>query len=95
MSLVVVPEFEVGEFYMHANALDVCIQVAQIKRLDDEGAHLTVFFWNLGCVGRPWLIEKNSTDIFIPAEVMPEWVYLEPWQMAEPRHTSGYGGFGG
>lgn len=51
-----------GHFYMHKNALDVCIQIER-STTTSEGLIVEGTWWNLGYVGHPWSLGDNVVFI--------------------------------
>lgn len=43
-------------FWMHENAMDVCIEIIKVQYGDQKRTKFKVRWWNLGYTGNPWLI---------------------------------------
>lgn len=56
---------EIGQYYMHSQAMDVCTQV-----LADEGnGQYAVVWYNLGYVGQPWRLGLPPEKIYMRPDV--------------------------
>lgn len=82
--------FKLGEFYMHQNALDTCIEIAKIE----EDAPLPTYrvrWWNLGYMGRPFMIEPPSRTyrVIIGPKEAAQWTLLSLEAMTNPRTLPG------
>lgn len=64
-------------FYMHKNAMDVCIEVLKVQYQDDKRIKLKVRWWNLGYVGEPYTLFGDSTDrLTLSKDNWLEWVNI-------------------
>lgn len=52
------PPFKPGKFYIHKNALDVCIEIVRFRFIGDTCSVWYVRRWNLGYTGNPWCIDS-------------------------------------
>lgn len=82
-------KFKAQEFYMHKDMKDVCIEV--LVNLDQTLRHnmLQVRYWNLGYMGRPWLIQDTPSTIFIATQDIPDWVHLDYELLTTVRFADG------
>lgn len=77
-------KFDVMDFMMHRQAMDVCIEIVM------KSAERTwVRYWNLGYSGKPWLIDGEQ--YLLPTEILnsDDWSILTPEQMTTPRVHAG------
>lgn len=80
-------KFDIGNFMMHKNAMDVCLEVSF------KNGHLTyVKYWNLGYSGKPWLLDSNEYIIHTEVLNSDDWNILTPEQLTTPRANSGLPG---
>jgi len=64
-------------FYMHKNAMDVCIEVLKVQYQDDKRIKLKVRWWNLGYAGEPYALFGDSTDkLTLSKDNWLEWVNI-------------------
>jgi hypothetical protein len=64
-------------FYMHKNAMDVCIEVLKIRYQDDRQIKLKVRWWNLGYAGERYaLFGNNAENLILSRANWLEWVNI-------------------
>jgi hypothetical protein len=79
-----VSKLKYGHFYMHRKSLDVFIEVV------GEGKDkVYVNFWNLGCTGKPWLVDNQRFPLSTLDLDESAWVELTADDLMEPRHVHG------
>lgn len=62
-----------SQFYMHENAMDVCIEVVATQYKDDQKIKMKVFWWNLGYVGEPYRLFPTAEKLIVRTEDWPKW----------------------
>ena len=82
-------KFEKQKFYMHRNMKDVCIEVCAVMDQTVRHVMLQVRYWNLGYMGRPWLIEDKTSNIFIQTQDIPEWLHIDEELLTTVRFSDG------
>jgi hypothetical protein len=53
-------QFRKGEYFMHKNALDVCLLINNVVAIGHDSVTLNVVMINLGYTGCPWVIEMSD-----------------------------------
>jgi hypothetical protein len=80
---------EVGQFYMHKAAMDLCIEViALIGGEFEDTQAVRAVFWNLGYSGKPWRVSTQDAVQYFKM-YLPDWVHLDYDLLVTTRHVSG------
>lgn len=82
--VAVMDKFDISDFLMHKNAMDVCIEVTF------KNAHRTyIRYWNLGYTGKPWLVDGE--EYVIPTDELntDNWNLITPEQLTTARVNAG------
>ena len=62
-------------FYMHKDAMDVCMEVVRIPYRDNKRYRLKIRWWNLGYTGNPWLLDPMLFSLTI-FKTDAHWIYI-------------------
>lgn len=74
-------------FYMHANAMDCCIEIIKVQYRDSKRIKARVRWWNLGFTGNAWVLRFND-PIEISTSELPNWKQINPLtHRLNSRHT--------
>jgi len=69
--------FEVGDTYMHKNAMDVGIEVKKINYKSPDNLNISVNWVNLGYAGAPYRPYGDMIqEILIPVEQKSDWINI-------------------
>lgn len=77
-------------FYMHENAMDVCIEILRLQYTDAKRVKLKIRWWNLGYVGNPFCIDARGATITIKASDIHKWKYLNSQHFLHKRRKPGF-----
>lgn len=75
-------------YFMHSNALDVCIYVLKIQFNGPDYVKMKVDYYNLGYSGNPWIIERKNNFI-VEKEQYSNWIRIPQEKLSIPRTKSG------
>jgi len=75
-------------FYMHKNAMDVCVEVVKVTYQDSERIKLKVRWWTLGYSGTPFLTYDGQVKN-VTIENPNDWVCLTRDQVNQKRLSPG------
>ena len=60
-------------FWMHEDAMDVCIEVKRIQYSNTNKLVLKILWWNLGYSGNPFLLYYNPQTVTILRKDLHKW----------------------
>ena len=76
-------KLDINDFIMHRNAMDVCLEITNIV-----GTVAYVRFWNLGYIGKPWILDYTDYSLELGVLETKLWRVLDPEDMVKSRITS-------
>lgn len=76
-----------GEFYKHKGFKDVCVKILKFINKDEKGLYFNIEYWNLGCMGKPWLLGR-SYGFLIRYNDIENWDLLEEEDLLAERPKS-------
>lgn len=77
---------------MHQKSLDVCIEILREVQLSTDQVKYYIAYWNLGCMGKPFLIDTEEYIMINEGERPLSWVELDIETMTQRRYRSGIPG---
>ena len=77
-------------FYMHENAMDVCLEVISVSHSDLKRINVKARWWNLGYVGNPYCITPQIETITIDNADALKWHTLTNRQLHTARLAPGF-----